>query len=89
MAGGGFLAHTNDSSKSNRAALRKTLDKRPSLTTIRGAKGELDQGSVDKEETQETLARIKRTQRIDLIKRLILVFGLFVLFGFAAFKILI
>ena len=89
MAGGGFLAHTNDSLKSNRAALRKTLDKRQSLTTIRGVKGDLDQGSVDKEETQDVLASIKRTQRIDLVKRMILVFVLIVLFGLAAMKILL
>ena len=89
MAGGGFLAHANDSSKSNRSALRKTLDKRQSLTTIRGAKGDLDHGSVDTEETQETLARIKRSQRIDVFKRLILVFVLILLFGLVAFKILL
>lgn len=89
MAGGGFLAHANDSARSNRSALRKTLDKRQSLTTIRGAKGDLDQGSVDTEETQEVLARIKRTQRIDLFKRMILVFVLIVLFGLAAMKILL
>ena len=65
------MAHTNDASKHNRSLLRKTKDKKGELTSIRGAKGQLQEKEMSKEEFEDVLLHLKNERQKDFRKRLL------------------